>query len=90
MITIHVRLHGILRDKIPAEAKGRTTLSLPDGSTVAAVFEQFSLRSSVEVAINEEIVDNQDTPLQDGERLEFFRAAAGGSENSLIVDQFRC
>jgi thiamine biosynthesis protein ThiS len=82
MITIHVRLHGILRDKLPAENKGRTTLNLPDDTTVATVLEQFSLRRRVEVAINEEIVDNQDTPLQDGDQLEFFRAAAGGSANS--------
>lgn len=78
MISVHVRLHGVLRDKLPAEAKGRTTLSVPEGTTIAALLEQFSLRSSVEVALNEEIEDNRERPLVDGDRLEFFRAAAGG------------
>jgi len=80
MITIHIRLHGGLRDKIPAEAKGRTTLSLPEGTTVTAVLEQLLLRRRIEVAVNEEIVDNRDTALQDGDRIEIFRSAAGGSE----------
>jgi len=79
MITIHIRLHGGLRDKIPAEAKGRTTLSLPEGTTVTAVLEQLLLRRRIEVAVNEEIVDNRDTALQDGDRIEIFRSTAGGS-----------
>ena len=79
MIELHIRLHGALRDKLPAEAKGRTTLTLPHGSLVSAVLEQFSLHRHVEVAVNDEIVDNQDKPLQDGDQIEVFRPAAGGS-----------
>ena len=79
MITIHIRLHGGLRDKLPAEAKGRATLSLPAGTTITAVLEQFSLRRRIEVAVNEEIVDNRDTALEDGDRIEIFRSVAGGS-----------
>ena len=78
MISVHVRLHGALRDKLPPEAKGRATLTLAEGATIAALFDQLSLRRSLEVALNGEIVDNQERPLQDGDRLEFFRAAAGG------------
>jgi thiamine biosynthesis protein ThiS len=80
MISIHIRLHGALRDKLPPEAKGRTTLSLPEGTTVTAVLEQLSLQRRTEVAVNDEIVDNRDIPLQDGDRLEVFRPAAGGSK----------
>jgi sulfur carrier protein ThiS len=58
-------------------------LSLPEGATIASLFEQLSLRRSVEVALNGEIEDNQDKLLQDGDRLEFFRAAAGGQRRCL-------
>jgi thiamine biosynthesis protein ThiS len=79
MIEIHVRLHGALRDKLPPEDKGRTTLTLHDGVSITAVLEQFSLHRLIEVAVNDEIVDNRDTILQDGDRVELFRPAAGGS-----------
>jgi thiamine biosynthesis protein ThiS len=79
MIEIHVRLHGALRDKLPPEDKGRTTLTLPDGASLTAVLEQLSLHRHIEVAVNDEIVDNQDIILQDGDRVEIFRPAAGGS-----------
>lgn len=80
MISIHIRLHGALRDKLPPEAKGRTTLTLPEGTTTTAVLEQLSLSRRIEVALNDKIVDNRETPLQDGDRIELFRPAAGGSE----------
>ena len=79
MIEIHIRLHGALRDKLPPEAKGRTILTLPDGALLTAVLEQLSLHRLIEVAVNDEIVDNQDIILQDGDRVEIFRPAAGGS-----------
>ena len=79
MIEIHIRLHGALRDKLPIEAKGRTTQTLNDGTTVTAVLEQLSLHRRIEVAINDEIVDNRDIILQDGDRVEIFRPVAGGS-----------
>lgn len=80
MITIHVRLHGILRDKLPPEAKGLTSLDVPDSAVLSAVLQQLSLQRRTEVAVNDEIVDNLDTPLKDGDRLDVFRPAAGGSE----------
>lgn len=78
MIEIHVRLHGALRDKLPPGAKGRTTLTLHEGTTVTAVLDQLSLHRRIEVAVNNEIVDNRDKPLQDGDHVEIFRPAAGG------------
>ena len=78
MIKLHIHLHGALRDKLPSGAKGRTTLSLPDGATIMDVLERLSLRRNIEVAVNDEIADNLDDPLQDGDRLEMFRPAAGG------------
>ncbi len=79
MITIHVRLLGMLRDKLPREAKGRASLELPDGATVADLLAQLELRGHLQVAINDTIVENEDTPLRSGDQVEIFRPAAGGA-----------
>ncbi len=78
MMNIHIRLHGALRDKLPAEAKGQTTLSLAEGATVTAVLTQLSLRGHLQVALNQAILDDNETTLKDGDTLEVFRPAAGG------------
>jgi sulfur carrier protein ThiS len=78
MIQVHVRLYGALRDKLPPQSKGQTVLDLPDGADIAAVLNQLSLRRHIQVAINGEIVENIETNLIDGDRVEVFRPAAGG------------
>ena len=75
---IQIRLHGALRDKLPAADRGRAVLTLPEGTAVAALLDQLSLRGYIQVAINQEIIENPDTNLQDGDRVEIFRPAAGG------------
>ncbi len=78
MIQIHVRLHGALRDKLPPKAKGRAILVLPDGSPITSVFDRLSLHRRIVVAVNEKIVDDWNTILQDGDAIEIFRLVAGG------------
>ena len=78
MIEIHVRLHGILRDKLPAEAKGRIDLILPDHSTVRDVLEHFDTQHFVSFAVNEEIDLDDSHILTNGDLLEIFRVTAGG------------
>jgi sulfur carrier protein ThiS len=75
---IHVRLHGALRDKLPAEMKGRAVLDFEEGTTVTAVLAHLSLHGRIQVALNQKTTENKDTILQDGDRLEIFRPAAGG------------
>jgi len=78
MIQLHLRLHGILRERLPAEAKGRAILTFPEETTITAVLDELSLHRHIQVAVNEEIEDNLDRKLQDGDRLEIFRPSAGG------------
>ena len=75
---IHIRLHGIFREKLPREAKGRTTLDLPEGARVQDVLAHFEIRRRVGVAVNQEVEVEPDFPLQPGDRVEVFRVAAGG------------
>jgi thiamine biosynthesis protein ThiS len=79
VLQIHVRLHGALRDRLPPEEMGRTIVTLPDGAQVATVLRRLSLRRRIAVSVNNEIVDDWNTTLQDGDQVEIFRPAAGGS-----------
>ena len=80
MIMIRVRLHGALRDKLPSEEKGRTILTLPDGAQATTILEQLSLNRRIAVAVNDEIIDDWNIALKDGDQVEIFRPAAGGSD----------
>ena len=75
---IYIHLHGALRDKLPPDVKGKTTLQLEEGMTADTVISQFSLRGHIQIALNQELIENVDTILHDGDTLEIFRPAAGG------------
>jgi len=77
-MNIHVHLHGALRDKLPPDAKGRAILHFDEGATANAVITKLSLRGHIEIALNQDLIENDDTILHDGDTLEIFRPAAGG------------
>ena len=77
---VHVRLYGILRDRLPPEAGGETTLTLKGDASVADVaawLRQMGVKMALEFAVNGEVVDG-DRPLSDGDRVEIFSPVAGG------------
>jgi len=74
---VRVTLHGILRDYLPRQAKGRTTLDLPDGVTINDVIQALKIKQNVSAAIDGVEVETTHA-LQDGEELDLFRLIAGG------------
>ena len=74
---IAVTLHGILRDYLPRKAKGKTTLALPDETTIDQVVQQLKIKQNVSAAVNGAEVENSHV-LQEGEELDLFRFIAGG------------
>jgi sulfur carrier protein ThiS len=74
---IKVILHGVLRDHLPRQAKGKTTLTLPAGASVANVLEQLQLSSTVSAAVRGVQVE-AGHPLQDGDEVQVFRMIGGG------------
>lgn len=74
---IQLTLHGILRDQLPRQAKGKTSLTLPAGATVADVLQQFNLKQSVSAAIGGVQVESSHV-LQEGDDLQVFRMIGGG------------
>lgn len=74
---IHLTLHGILRDYLPRPAKGKTTLTLPQGATIDDVRNQLKIKQTVSAAVGGVQVENSHV-LQDGDDLQMFRMIGGG------------
>lgn len=77
-MNVSVHLHGLLREVLPLEAKGQTTLNLPDGATVADLITHFGFQRRVVAAVNDEIEVAPDHPLHDGDDVALFTVMAGG------------
>ncbi len=75
---IKITLHGILRDYLPYQAKGKTTLTLPEGATINDVVRQLKIKQTVIAAIDGVRVDTTRL-LQDGDDLQMFRMVGGGT-----------
>ena len=75
---IIVILHSVLREKLPPELKGKTTLELSEGVVVMDVIKQLDLPKGTSVSLNDEILQELDHPLAYGDTLRFFRRAGGG------------
>jgi molybdopterin converting factor small subunit len=77
-LEVQVRLYSILREKLPAEARGRATLQLEEGTTVAAIIEQFEIERRVVVGVNGAYERDHLRPVQDGDEVMIFSAVSGG------------
>jgi len=76
-VEVKVTLHGILRDLLPRQARGRTTLELPERATVADALEKLMIKRTVSVVVDGERVDKSHV-LRDGDDLQLFRPIGGG------------
>lgn len=75
---VHLILHGLLREKLPPDARGRAHLELPEGTTVQAVLDQLGVGPGNLVTVNGEIEPDGQRVLQEGDLLRCFRPAKGG------------
>lgn len=75
---INVKLHSILRDYLPREAKGKTTLDLPPKTTVATVLETLKIDRQCIVMVNGEEIIDETHELQDNDDVQMLLALGGG------------
>jgi sulfur carrier protein ThiS len=75
---VSVVLHSYLRELLPPEARGSTTLELPEGARVKDVVARLRLPDHVVFALNEHLERDRELPLKDGDALRFLRVGAGG------------
>ena len=76
-MVVSITLHGILRDYLPRQAKGKTTLTLPEGATINDVIQQLKVKQTVTAAVAGVQVENTHV-LQDSDDLQMFRMIGGG------------
>ncbi|WP_333842431.1 MoaD/ThiS family protein [Pelomicrobium sp.] len=82
---VTLKLFAMLQDYLPAEARGERALelTLPEGTTVAAVVERFRLPEKLVhlTLVNGEYVEREaraSRPLRDGDVLAIWPPVAGG------------
>jgi thiamine biosynthesis protein ThiS len=77
-LRIDVRLHGILRDQLPPQAKGRARIELENGATLGALLEKLGIDRRVVIAVNDEEQKDRTHVLRDGDQVAVFTVIGGG------------
>jgi thiamine biosynthesis protein ThiS len=75
---IHLQLYSILREKLPAKAKGRAVLQLEDGATLADLLNELGIERRVVIGVNGEHVTETARELKDGDKVKIFSSVSGG------------
>lgn len=75
---IPVTLYSTMRDLLPKEARGKTVLDLPPGSTLADVRARLDVPALAVCAVNGQVERDNCRELRDGDTVGVFRAAGGG------------
>ena len=75
---IKVALFSVFREKLPREARGRTTLEMPEGSTLTDLLNKFDIKITAICSINNQLEYDLTTQLKDGDEVYIFRPIGGG------------
>ena len=78
MLSIHLQLYSILREKLPAGAKGRADLQVEAGTTLVDLLEEFGITRRVVISVNSEHETDRSRKLQDGDEIKIFSSISGG------------
>jgi thiamine biosynthesis protein ThiS len=77
-LEIHVQLFSILRDKLPPEKKGRTTIQLTDGATLADLLQEIDINRRVAISVNGVQESDHTRQLTDKDLVKVFTSVGGG------------
>jgi thiamine biosynthesis protein ThiS len=75
---VHIQLYSILREKLPADARGHITLHLEEGTTLADILEMLEIKRNVVIGVNGAHVPDRSHPVQDGDEVKIFSVVSGG------------
>lgn len=78
MMEVHLQLYSILRDKLPADAKGRAVLQLEDGTTLAELLNELGIERRVVIGVNGVHETDRSRQLKDGDNVKIFSSVSGG------------
>ena len=75
---IHLHLFSILRDKLPPELKGQTTLHLNEGATLNNLLTELDINRRIAFSVNGDQERDHTRELQDGDEVKIFTSVGGG------------
>jgi sulfur carrier protein ThiS len=76
---IDVKLYSRFREVLPREARGETTIELPQGATVADLLDHLKLPSRVKlITIDGEQVEDRGIILHQGASVHIYPVVVGG------------
>lgn len=85
---VKVVLFSVFRDKLPPENRGRTTLEMPEGSSIQDALVALEIQIMAIVSLNGKMERDFTIILQDGDEIQVFRPIGGGynkCENVVII-----
>ena len=78
IMNIRIQLYSILREKLPAEAKGQAVIRLDDGATLKELLEQLGIERRVVISVNDIQEVDKSRPLAEGDEVKIFSSISGG------------
>lgn len=75
---IHLQLFSILRDLLPPEKKGKTTLQLNEGSTLNDLLKELDINRRVAISVNGIQESDHNRQLLNGDKVKIFTSVGGG------------
>ena len=75
---IHLQLFSILRDLLPPEQKGKTTLQLKEGTTLKDLLKELDINRRVAISVNGIQENDHDRQLLTGDVVKIFTSVGGG------------
>lgn len=75
---IHLQLFSILRDLLPPEKKGKTTLQLNEGSTLNDLLKELDIKRRVAISVNGIQESDHNRQLLNGDKVKIFTSIGGG------------
>lgn len=76
---VKVTLYGILRERLARESRGKLVLDLPPGCSIRDALMRLGIAPPVICVRNGANERNLDTPVEDGDELQFFHPVGGGA-----------
>jgi len=77
-LEIHLQLYSILREKLPAEANGRTVLQMNDDASLADLLAELEIARRVVISVNDTHESDMSRKLRDGDIVKIFSSVSGG------------
>jgi sulfur carrier protein ThiS len=77
-VRIKVVLFSVFREKLPRENRGRTTVDLPENSTLKDLLAKLEINITAICSVNGQLEYDQSSLLKDGDEVQIFRPVGGG------------